>query len=81
MSEQKRVESLQFFPIYTRVITEKDTLFDVFCEHLEKSGIKLQDGDVVLVTSKIVSLVEDGLSSEKDITPSEAAINLSKEYY
>lgn len=79
MSGQKHVESLQFFPLYTRVITEKDTIFGVFCEHLEKSGIELKDGDVVLVTSKIVTLVEDGLSSEKAIQPSEAAINLSKE--
>lgn len=78
--QQERVGSLQFFPVYTRVITDKDTVFGIFCEHIEKAGIELRDGDVVLVTSKIVSLTEGGLAAEKDITASETATKLSKEY-
>lgn len=80
MSDQKHVQSLQLFPLYTRVVTEKDTVFGVFCEHLEKSGVTLMDGDVVLVTSKIVSLAEDGVSVDTDLKPSEAASSLAKEY-
>ncbi len=49
---------LTLYPIKTRLILEEDNLIDVLAEHLKKVGLTLEDGDVLIVASKVVALVE-----------------------
>lgn len=52
---------MQIIPIKTRKIQPKDSLLEVFTEGLKKAKVKLQDGDIIAVVSKVVALVEGGL--------------------
>jgi coenzyme F420-0:L-glutamate ligase/coenzyme F420-1:gamma-L-glutamate ligase len=47
---------------------------------LEHSGIEVQDGDVVVVTHKLVSKAEDRLVNLEDVTPSRFAERLALRY-
>ncbi len=52
---------MQIIPIKTRKIQPKDSLLEVFAEGLKKAQVKLQDGDIVAVVSKVVALTEGRL--------------------
>ncbi|MFA7277806.1 MAG: coenzyme F420-0:L-glutamate ligase [Candidatus Gracilibacteria bacterium] len=52
---------MQIIPIKTRKIYPEDSLLEVFAEGLKKAQVKLQDGDIVAVVSKVVALTEGGL--------------------
>lgn len=55
MSQRKKRAPLIFIPIRTKVISEGDNLTEVLLRALRKAGVKLQNGDVLVVASKIVS--------------------------
>lgn len=52
---------MQIIPIKTRKIQPKDSLLEVFTEGLKKARVKLKDGDIVAVVSKVVALTEGRL--------------------
>ncbi len=49
---------LTLYPIKTRLIQEEDDLVDVLWEHVTSHGLDFRDGDVLVVASKVVALVE-----------------------
>jgi coenzyme F420-0:L-glutamate ligase/coenzyme F420-1:gamma-L-glutamate ligase len=59
-------------------VSEGDDLTKLIIESLEKQGTQLENKDIVIVTSKIVSKAEGRLVALKEIQPSEFAIELSK---
>ncbi len=52
---------MQIIPIKTRKIYPEDSLLEAFAEGLKKAQVKLQDGDIVAVVSKVVALTEGEL--------------------
>lgn len=63
---------------YIPEISEGDELDKLIIEALKKQEEILQDGDIVIVTSKIVSKAEGRVVSEKDVIPSPFAIQVAE---
>lgn len=55
----------------------KDDLVDIICGGLRREGIKLQNGDVVVVTQKIVSKAEGCLIDLNTVEPSAKALEVA----
>ncbi|MCS7116265.1 MAG: coenzyme F420-0:L-glutamate ligase [Nitrososphaerota archaeon] len=53
-------------------------LAKLIIDSIERMGMKLQDGDIIVVTQKIVSKAEGRLIRIDDITPSKFAIRIGK---
>lgn len=56
-----------------------DDLAALILEGLKRSGLSLQDGDLVVVAQKVVSKSEGRLINLAEIEPSQAAIRLARE--
>jgi len=59
-------------------IEEGDDLTDMIIRGLEGQGLKLQEGDAIVVTHKIVSKAEGRIRKISDVTPSNFAKTLAK---
>lgn len=53
--------------------TGRRSAADYFCDSLDERELRLQDGDILVVSSKVVSLFEGGLIRLDDIRPSRKA--------
>ena len=60
------------------VIDWGDSVFDVFCQAIEDHDFTLQDRDVVIVTSKVVSMEENSRAELSHIQPSPEAMSLAE---
>lgn len=61
------------------LIRHGDDLADILVAGLQKSNIALEDGDILVVTSKIVSKAEGRMVDLTTITPSERAHELARQ--
>lgn len=52
------LRQLTLHPIKTRIIKETDDLVDVLAHHMQALGLHFDNGDVLVVASKVVALVE-----------------------
>jgi dihydrofolate synthase / folylpolyglutamate synthase len=74
---------MQFIPVKTRIMNPlQDDLFSVINEYLAE----LQEGDVVLISSKVVAIHQGrclpiNSASKKELVESEAEFVISREYY
>ncbi len=59
------------------LIRSGDDLGRIIAEAAEKQGVGIEDGDVVVVTQKIVSKAEGRLVDLKEIEPSEFAVEIA----
>ncbi len=64
---------MHLIPLSTPIISTNDNLHEVILKALEKAKIKLQDGDVLTISSKIVSVTLGLLVNKDEITVSEEA--------
>jgi len=55
MTRRKTTQPLIFIPVRTEIVTEGDELTQILLSGLRKTGIKLRNGDLVVVASKVVS--------------------------
>jgi coenzyme F420-0:L-glutamate ligase / coenzyme F420-1:gamma-L-glutamate ligase len=60
------------------MIQPKDNLPEIILKACEEAAIKLQSGDVLVISSKIVSKSEEQIVHLADVTPSETALELSE---
>lgn len=58
---------MELFPVETSLIAEHDDLAQVFISALKRNGLTLNDGDVVVVASKVVGLVEGKVRRVSDV--------------
>lgn len=70
------VNQTQLLPVKTRLVGEQDNLVDVLIESLKASGRTLEDKDILVVASKIVSLTERRTRKVSDIMVSSKASGL-----
>ncbi len=69
---------MQLFPLGTPLITTDDNLYDVILNALESAKVTLQDGDVLTIASKIVSVTSGLIVHSDDIEISEEAKKYSE---
>jgi len=60
------------------MIKPRDDLGKIICDAVEKQGFKIVDGDIVVVTQKIVSKAEGRMFKLKDVKPSLIAKRIAK---
>jgi coenzyme F420-0:L-glutamate ligase/coenzyme F420-1:gamma-L-glutamate ligase len=70
----------KLFPVRTRTISEHDDLIEVLIESLRKADIVLEEEDVIVVASKVVSLVEGRVRKISAVTVSKKAVQLGKKF-
>ncbi len=68
------------FGIKTRLIGVGDNLVSLLLEGLSNEGLQLEDGDIVAITSKIISVSRNRLVRFDMISPSERAKEFAAEY-
>ncbi|MHA1224289.1 MAG: coenzyme F420-0:L-glutamate ligase [Candidatus Heimdallarchaeaceae archaeon] len=61
-----------------KIIDESDDLLEVLFTSLEKTNVKLEDGDILVIASKVVSVVEKRKKHFSEIEPSKEAKMLAK---
>ncbi len=71
---------VNLYGIKTRLVTVGDDLVSVLLEGLNRQGLNLEDGDIVAITSKIVSVAQNRLVRFDTVKPSEKAEALASEY-
>lgn len=73
------MKQVELRPIKTGVIKPGDSLTDAILEGLKREGLKLMDGDVLLIASKAVSAAEGAFVKLSDVSPSLEAKRLAGE--
>ncbi|TSC72610.1 MAG: coenzyme F420-0:L-glutamate ligase / coenzyme F420-1:gamma-L-glutamate ligase [Parcubacteria group bacterium Gr01-1014_38] len=61
------------------LIQQGDDIGSILCEVAEKDGVPLQDGDVIVIASKIVSKAEGRLVDVQKVEPSKEAAALAEQ--
>lgn len=60
------------------IIEKGDDLVEVVLQGMEAEGLELEDGDVVVITEKVVAKAEGRIVDLEDVEPSARAIELAK---
>ena len=71
---------MQLFGIHTRLVKPKEDLVGIILEALSRQGLTIDDGDVLVLASKVVSMVQRRLTRLDTIDPSEEAEKLAEKY-
>ena len=61
------------------LIRQDDDLADILVQALQATNLQLQDGDILVLTQKIVSKAEGRMVDLSTVTPSEKALKLAKQ--
>jgi coenzyme F420-0:L-glutamate ligase len=64
----------------TRIVNKGDNLVELVLESLRKQNLQVEDNDVLVFTSKVVSTAEGRLVKLNDVRPSEKARQLARKY-
>jgi coenzyme F420-0:L-glutamate ligase/coenzyme F420-1:gamma-L-glutamate ligase len=71
---------MRLFAVKTRIVKVGDDLVDFVLESLRVQGLPLEDGDVLALTSKVVSFSEGRIVKLSQVKPSGKARKLAEEY-
>ena len=71
---------MRVFAIKSKIVEKKKDILVTISESLEKQGLNLEEGDVLALTSKIVSYAEDRVINLNDVEPSERANKIAEKY-
>lgn len=71
---------MQLFPIKTPIIKSKDDLVEILITSINKAKVKPKNGDILVISSKVVALTQGRIVNYKEIKPSEKAKVLAKKY-
>jgi coenzyme F420-0:L-glutamate ligase/coenzyme F420-1:gamma-L-glutamate ligase len=71
---------VRLFAVKTRVVKVGDDLVDLVLESLRVQGLPLEDGDVLALTSKVMSFSEGRVVKLSEVKPSGKARKLAEEY-
>lgn len=66
--------ALEEFPL----IKSGDNIAKIIVETAKKNGLKIDDGDIIVITQKIFSKAEQRIVNLKDVTPSKEALEIAK---
>jgi coenzyme F420-0:L-glutamate ligase len=71
------VTKLELFPLQTEIIHSNDDLVSVFISALASHDLSLHDNDIIVIVSKVVTVVQGGIVDLSTITPSSEARSLA----
>jgi len=71
---------MQLFGIRTRLVKPKDDLVGIILEAITEQALTIDDGDVLVFASKVVSVAQERLTRLDTIKPSEEARKLAEKY-
>jgi len=74
------IKKITFIGIQTKVIQPGDDIFECFIEAVEREGVELLDGDIVVVSESALATAEGRVVRLCDVQPSDEAIELGKRY-
>lgn len=71
---------MQLFGIQTELIKKEDDLLGIILEALNEQKLKIEDGDVLAIASKVLATVQNRLKRLSSVKPSERAKRLARIY-
>jgi coenzyme F420-0:L-glutamate ligase len=71
---------MQIFPVKTHILQKNFPLTETFLKNIQKNKLILRNGDILVVSSKVVALSEGRLVDLRKIQPSARAKRLAKKY-
>jgi coenzyme F420-0:L-glutamate ligase len=71
---------MQLFPVKTPIIQATDNLVEILISSMKKQKTELRNGDILIISSKVVALSEGRIVNYKIVKPSEKAKSLAKQY-
>jgi coenzyme F420-0:L-glutamate ligase len=80
LSQIAEEEVMELYAIHTRMVEAGDNVTEIILQGLGEEGIGIKNGDVITVTSKVISMSEGRTVELKNISPSKRAYSLSNEY-
>ncbi len=66
-------------PLHTKILVPGDNLTSIIIKGIEEQSAPLEDGDIIVIASKVVASVEGRIVRLSDVKPSEEAYRISKE--
>lgn len=72
---------MQLIPIKTQIIKNKDNLIEILLKNIKKQKIKIEDNDILVISSKVVALSQGRIVNFKKIKVSKEAKQLAKKYF
>ena len=77
---KRKLRTMHLSGIRTRLIKSKDDLVDIILDAIKRQKFTIEDGDVLVFASKVVSMAQGRLTRLDTINPSEEAMKLAKKY-
>jgi coenzyme F420-0:L-glutamate ligase len=71
---------MRLYPVKTRLVKVGDDIVEVILEALKEQNLRLEDDDVLVLTSKIISYAEERLMKLSGVKPSEEAKQLAQRF-
>ncbi|MCK4482987.1 coenzyme F420-0:L-glutamate ligase [Candidatus Bathyarchaeota archaeon] len=71
---------MRLYAVRTGIVETGDNIVEVTLESLKRQNLQLEDGDILALTSKIVTYAEGRVAKLSDIEPSEEAKELAKKF-
>lgn len=71
---------MKLYAVKTKLVKTDDNLVEIILDALKKQNIQIENGDIIILASKIVSHAENRLAKLSEITPSEKAKNLAQKF-
>lgn len=72
---------IEFIPIHVKVKKERFDLFRTILDEVEKNGERLEDGDILVISSKFVAMSEGRIVRLSDVIPSPEAEDLASKIH
>ena len=73
-------KSLEFIPIYCEKKQKKFDLFNIILSSVKESKQKISNNDIIIISSKFVSISQGNIIKLKDITPTKKALDISSKF-
>jgi coenzyme F420-0:L-glutamate ligase/coenzyme F420-1:gamma-L-glutamate ligase len=74
------IRTTELYPVKTRTIRLGDDLIGILVESLKERDIAVENGDIVVVASKVVSLLEGRVRKLQEVSASKEATKLGKKF-
>jgi len=71
---------MQLFPVKTPIIQANDNLTEILISSMKKMKVNPKDGDILVISSKVVALSEGRIINYKTVKSSKKAESLAKQY-
>src|SRR5207302_1664324 len=72
--------SLSVYPIKSEVKTEEFDLFESLISSLQRTKVTLENGDVIIISSKFVANSQGRVIDYEHVVPSEESYSLGKKF-